>query len=357
MPKWVWQITILPVLLWSALLAQAETKEVKIGAILGLSGPLAAASQDLRDSALWAAEDLNAKGNLKLKLLTEDSQWDSRQAVSAFHKLVNTDQVKFIYTVGSTITLALKPLSEARQILLFSTATHPKITMDSRLAFRHSNFVEKDAPGLAESVAKFGASRVAMISVQDEWSSAYAKFFSQRYKELTSKGEIFSVEVLPQETDFRSVLAKLRQNNPQALAIMTIGSQNNLILQRVTELKFPAKVFFSNTMVLTPDALALIKSKNLCDFYYQDYALPNSQYLSGFEKRFARKPSSFAVIGYSDMELLHAAISKAGQDALKAAVWIKQLGSFKGRFEDLTILPSGEIWIKTEVKYWACHTK
>lgn len=60
--------------------------ELKIGGIYGLTGPLVELSEQVRNGALLAQEDINSKSSVNISTFFEDSSWEAKRAVSAYKK-------------------------------------------------------------------------------------------------------------------------------------------------------------------------------------------------------------------------------------------------------------------------------
>ena len=105
--------------------------ELKVGAIYGLTGPLVSLSSQYKNGALLAQEALKQKG-IAIDITFEDSQWQAKGAVTAYKKLRQAGDINIIHVLGSPMTLALKPLTEADRVLLYSAAAHSEILANSK---------------------------------------------------------------------------------------------------------------------------------------------------------------------------------------------------------------------------------
>ena len=332
--------------------APAQTEEIKVGVILGLGGPMAGAGEDMRDGALLAIEQLKQDGRPNLALVIEDHQWDTKRAVAAFWKLLKADHAALYYTVGSSITLALKPLTEKSGVLLFTTASHPQVTSHSTLVLRHSNLADRDAAALAGEAARHVSRRALVIAMQDEWALGYAEQFKATLTQLAPEAAVRVEEHLPQLDDFRPLLLKNAAWEPEIIVVASYGPQTVQLLEQIRELSIPAQVLVSNVFSISPEAVALAKEKSLCGFYYQDYEPPPSDFTRIFKKRFQRDPGPIALVSYTDMELLTSAVRAVGADPGRIAAYVKKLGAFQCRFERLDISANGDMPIPTVIKKW-----
>ena len=188
-------------------LAEQELK-LKIGGIYGLTGPLADLAIQCRNGAVLAIETVNARDpQVKLQAVFEDSRWESKTAVSAFKKLLSADNVQAVHVIGSPMTLAIKPLSEEKEILLISGAAHPQILENSKFIVRHANSADTDAEILATAILEKAPRKVAGIYMENEWAESFDQNL-KKYLVQLGGSQITTESHLPDQTDFKSALTK-----------------------------------------------------------------------------------------------------------------------------------------------------
>ncbi len=129
--------------------AKKEEKEIKIGAILPLTGDAAQYGQSAKKGMELAVNEINERGgidNKKIKLIIEDRQGQVKDGVAAFRKLITVEKVPIIIgELLSSITLAIAPLANENKVVILSPAsTAPKITEAGDYIFRNvaSDIVE-----------------------------------------------------------------------------------------------------------------------------------------------------------------------------------------------------------------------
>ena len=84
------------------------TNEVKIGAILPLTGQGAALGKSYQNSMNLGVEYVNNQNNSELfKIIFEDSQANSSKAVSAAQKLIRVDKVDILILANSNVVDAV----------------------------------------------------------------------------------------------------------------------------------------------------------------------------------------------------------------------------------------------------------
>ena len=82
-------VLLLIVLLISSGCKKADSKEIKIGVIVPLTGPLAVYGEGVRDGALLAFEKINEAGGIdgkKIKAIVEDNKADGAETANALDR-------------------------------------------------------------------------------------------------------------------------------------------------------------------------------------------------------------------------------------------------------------------------------
>ena len=89
---------------------------IKVGVLHSLSGTMAISETTLKDTALMAIEEINAKGGVKgkkLSLKTYDDQGKPEEAAIAATRLINQDKVDFLISpYSSNLTAAAIAVAE-----------------------------------------------------------------------------------------------------------------------------------------------------------------------------------------------------------------------------------------------------
>jgi len=112
--------SLIALLAVGASMAQAQVQgitdtEIVIGAVLDLSGPLAIAGGPQRDGMIFATEEINNAGGIhgrKIRLILEDSGYDTKKGILITQKLLSQDKVfALVNTFGSAIVQATQPVA------------------------------------------------------------------------------------------------------------------------------------------------------------------------------------------------------------------------------------------------------
>ena len=100
-----WMLIIGLLISFGMLGCAKDEEEIKIGIVTPLTGPVAPYGENVRDGCLLALEEINEHGGIKLKLIIEDEDNSSRDAVNAVQKLITVDHVPVI--IGPVISSGL----------------------------------------------------------------------------------------------------------------------------------------------------------------------------------------------------------------------------------------------------------
>jgi branched-chain amino acid transport system substrate-binding protein len=340
-------ILVLSSLMLLTRLAQAQSSEIKIGAILPLTGAAAGIGKALEGGLRLAVKDFNQQemgSGKRFNLIVEDTGSEVKNAVAAFQKLVAQDKVKYFFTILSSHAMALKPLVEREKVLLFADVTHPDITKDSRFIIRHSNLAELDAEKLAQAILQASPNRVGILYRLDDWGSAMEA--GLRAKLAAAGVRVVSQSHLPAETDFKPLVSRLGLESLDAIAPISLGAPLGQIIRELRAHKYPGGIYSSVGMVLTPDAKA-VGAEGLRGVFYQTYER-NLAFEKHYRDEYGEEAPILGQIGYTDVELLAQALRQSGSPEPGAvSTYIRGLKSFQGSFEKVEVRSSGDIPVAT----------
>ena len=136
-------------IIWKVTRPTLPENTVVIGAVLPLSGPVAFLGEGTVNGLKLAEEHANAgkwgTSPIMLRVLAADGAGIPRTSIGAYRKLTDSDGARIVITTLSGVSMALKPLADQEGVLLFANASHPDITTDVQMVFRHSNTASQEA--------------------------------------------------------------------------------------------------------------------------------------------------------------------------------------------------------------------
>jgi branched-chain amino acid transport system substrate-binding protein len=338
--------------------APKPPKEIKIGAILPLTGPASYMGEGLQKGMELAKEEINQKQlGFKLNIIYEDSKGEPQTGVSAYMKLKTQDKVQVIVAALSTVVHPLIPLVDKDKIPLIATVVSEKgIGGINPWVFRFFTKAEDDARDMAEYVYKnLGIKKVAIIYVQDEFGISYVDVFKKTFKQLG--GEIVACENFsPGETDFRTALSKIKPTNPEGLYILSYANNIGLIPRQARELGIKS-VFFS-TGIISQDFVIKQAGGAVEGTYFTtagfDVSNPSTpelkHFVTSFKEKYNKAPVYWEVFGYDSVYLIAEAIKRGGGTSMGIQKGLKTIKDFKGAAGKITVSEKGEVNFPIVVK-------
>ena len=314
--------------------------EIVVGSIQDLSGPLVSLGKPIRDGMLLRIEQANAAGGVhgrKIKLVVEDSGYDTKKSVLAADKLVSSDKVfAVVGTLGTAPALSsLPPLIDSGALHLFPiTAHHGTFEPFHKLKFAaFTPYPESMKAGLLEMLKK-GYKRVALLYQDDE----YGLDIQRGTETALKQANLPLVERASYKrgaTDFSSQMQKLKAANPDLIVLATVVRETIGSISEARKIGY-AGDFFGSPGSYIP-AVAKLGGKAL-EGMYNLYEIPNpyrdnpanskllNEWLDGYKARFKEDAELWGVMGWFVMDLFIKTVDKAGP-ALTTDSFVKALES------------------------------
>lgn len=150
---------------------KGDKVSAKLGVISYITGPGAAYGEAITNGLKLAQKEINAKGDVNIELVTEDSAGKQEQALSAAQKLMSDDDIVGI--VGPTLSTEMNvvaPEADMNGIPIMGTSTTAEgIPQIGDYVFRNSLPEALAIPAaLKKAVDKYGAKKVAILYGNDD---------------------------------------------------------------------------------------------------------------------------------------------------------------------------------------------
>jgi branched-chain amino acid transport system substrate-binding protein len=229
----------------------AET--LTIGAIGPLTGPGSAWGLGLANGVKFAAQEINAKGGLKVgnkvyevKVIAYDEQYKATEAVAAYNRLVSQDGVKFIIgPLSSSGTLAVKSMVEENKTIIFTGAYSSKaIDPKTQFLFRAYSTPQEYIGPMVKWLKQNQAAdkrRVALLNPNDETGWDATRLQEGSYKD--NGFQIVGKELYERSVkDFQPLLTKVLAAKPDVIELGTSSPATaGLIVRQGRELGYKGR--------------------------------------------------------------------------------------------------------------------
>jgi len=319
-------------------------KEIKVGGVVDLSGPIAFMGKAVARGAGTYFKHINDQGGVqgrKINYLVEDDGYSPPKAVAAAKKLIDRDQVFCMFMVlGSAQSLAMYPLLEKAGVPLVQPATQNSHIADppkKYLFLADPNYVTqaKLAVEYALDDLKIKEPKVGMIYQDDEPGHDYrdgVKLTCKHYK----LNLVADVSYKRGTVDFSSHVAKLKDAGADVVLMWTLVREPAGILKEAAKVEYKpvwiTAVPSTDNMVLELAGDAAFSSKG---FYgtgpvyllEPDYP-PAAELLKIWPKYNGdSKPSFYDWYGWGSAKILVEGLKRAGANPTREGL-IKALETF-----------------------------
>jgi branched-chain amino acid transport system substrate-binding protein len=329
-----------------ALPMAANAQAIVIGASVPDTGPAAAPAMWQRWGYQLALDEANAAGGVlgkKVEMIGYDNRCNPSEAVNVANKLIEAKVVAIVGAHCSSATLATMPLIAAAKIpMVDGIASSPKITELSGVggnewAFRINPTDDDMMNALGVYLKGSKIKRVAILGEDTDFGRGGAAAFAAVAKQ--SGLEVISTDFHPQSyPDFTSLLTRIQQSKPDAIAIFQLAGDQLNFLRNAMQLgvKIPYIGRFdpggNNLQII--QAGGMEGSITAWTYSYLVDTPANKAFSAEVEKRHKTTPVLQTWAGYDVMRLVLKAIKEAGstdptavRDAIKKIEFTNVMGA------------------------------
>jgi branched-chain amino acid transport system substrate-binding protein len=330
--------------------AQAQSGgDIKIGAVLSVTGPAAFLGEPELKTLQLYVERLNAGGGVlgrKLALVHYDDGSDAGKANGFTKRLLESDKVELV--IGGTTTgatMAMAPLVEKAQVPFISLAGGVVVVEPVKKWVFKTPHTDRMA---AEKVfADMKTPKIAKVGLLSETSG----FGQSGRKETLAVAAKYGIEIVadetygPKDADVTAQLTKIKaMPGVQAIFVFGLGQGPAVVAKNIAQLGIKLPHYQSHGVAsdeflkLTGPAAAEGIRLPSPSLLVAD-ALPASDpqkslvsgYIKAYKERFREEPSTFGGYAYDALMLSVDAIKRAGSvDGEKLRTAIEQTKGFVG---------------------------
>ncbi len=323
-------ISIAAALFAGAALAQGQTqgvtqKEIVIGSMQDLSGPIVAFSKQLKNGMEMRVEEINAQGGIhgrKLKLVIEDHGYDPKKAVLATQKLVQKDKIfAMVGTIGTPTALPSMPILFEKNIphLFPLTAAREMYEPLHRLKYSFAaTYYDQMRAAVKYMVKNKGYQKVCTLYQDDDFGLEVMRGAEAGLKEI-NMALAEKTTYKRGATDFSSQVAKMKDAGCDLVVLGTIIRET--IGTIATARKLGWGVEFMGSSASYTDLIHRLGGPAMNGFYstntvnnpYMDDASRNVREWAGrYKAKYDADPAVFSVYGYEVIDLFIQIAEKTG---------------------------------------------
>jgi branched-chain amino acid transport system substrate-binding protein len=311
-------IIILTLLIPFTFLSCSEKEqEIKIGVILPLTGDAAIYGTPHKEGIELAISEINTKGYLNNYILYpifEDSQANPKITIAAFNKLIKIDKVKLVIgDMFSATTLAIAPIAERSRITLLSpTSAAEEVPNAGEYVFSIYPTDTLDGRFIANIAIKCKYKTAAILYVQAD-AMINAKNSFKKYFEKNGGSVLIDEGFQEQEKDFRQILNKCKNHNPDIIFLPAYLEEIVLILIQAKELGLKNN-FVSISTAYDEKIFKLAGNAAeglIFSVPFYDISLKEPEIISFiklYKEKYNKEPNIWAAYGYDAIKIVSLAI-------------------------------------------------
>lgn len=331
--------------------------EIKIGAVLPMTGSAAGYGKWMQRGIDLAVEDINKAGGVSgktLKVVSEDSKSDNTGGVNAATKLVDVDKVPAIVTVLTGVTQAIIPVTEKSKVLLFTAATAPGLTEQGKYVFRNATNIRNEVDQMLKACKeKLNLRKVAVIYINNSvslWINDYFRKGLESFGGQVTASESFQ----PEATDLRTQLEHIKQTSPEAVYVLAY-KQGGLAMKQARQLGLKCQ-FLGTTDFELPDVLSIAGAAAEGAIYTKAAFNPaeGKEIIASYTKRYKERngedPEVFGATAYDATRIIAAALGKTGGNPDKTKDYILSIKDYPGVSGNTSFLANGDVDKPVELK-------
>lgn len=321
---------------------------IKIGGLAPLSGNVSVYGIATNNGVQMAVDAANKSGGVlgkQIQYICYDEKGDATEAVNAYNKLVQNDQVvALVGDVTSTPCLAVAQEAAKDNLPMISaTATTADVTKKGENIFRACFTDPYQGKVMAQYAAKKLNAKTAAIlyNIADDYSLGVAEAFESEAK----AAGISVVEKQGYQTndvDFKSQLQSIKSKNPDVLFIPVYYQDVALISVQAKQLGITSTLMGVDGWDGVLDKIDksnvdAVDGAYFCSQYSSESTDANVQnFIKEYKEKYKAEPNMFAVLGYDAMNMMIQSIKTAGTtDSDKVIDAMKGI-SFKGLTGNIT---------------------
>lgn len=302
----------------------SESTTVKVGVPLSLSGPVAFAGVQMQKAMKLGFEDANASLKdlgVQLEAVFADDKSDQPTAIDVTRRLAQQDQVAAIagYTASNICQAALPVAQQLKVPTLNADCVIPDLVKIGDYVFRSAEPLDPALLLMAKQLKpKLEIQQFASITTQENPASVNtAKVLADGLTRAGASSVDAESVRSAGTTNFRSELTRIASKNPEALIVAVLGGQAGQVMvqARQSGLDVP----FIGEQNLGSSSVTDIAGKAADNTYFATYWNPtggtpaNEKFIKEFRSRYSSEPDTFAANGYAAVEVIAAAVRKAGK--------------------------------------------
>lgn len=323
-----------------------DRKPIIIGGSLGLTGQFARMGEETgRAFEIWK-EEVNARGGIlgrPVEFKVYDDQSDPTTSAKLYERLVVQDKVDMVYSpYASSIAFAASAVTEKYKVPMVAQGASAQTIWERGFKYVFQIYPKPEGQliGMLEVAKKVGIKSVAIATEDTTFPKELALIFQKLAKER-GVDVVFYEEYGKSPPDLSPLVLKMKAKNPDMLFGSAYLPEGVLMMRHAKDLNFNPKLYgFTIGPALDDWMKTLGNDGDLVTgttFWEASSRNPGSrEFVEKYQKRYKDLPPYQTAAAYAGMQILEAAVKKAGtidnekiRDALQSLEMTTIFGPYK----------------------------
>lgn len=294
----------------------------------GISGPFTGNAAEY--GATWkkafglALNEINGSGGVlgrKVELVYEDTQADPKQSVTVAQKFVgNSAILAELGDLASAASIAASPIYQRAKLVQFGFQNSaPAFTTEGNFMFSTTPTENQQTSYLAEVAVKQVGRKQVVLYQDSAWGQSTQSAYISSAR--SNGGEIlFAQGYLTTETDFRPLLIKARDANPDVVVLLSYYNDGALLTQQARSVGLKAKIVADDgcysPQFITLGGAATNGVVLTTPFFPTDSRPTVQAFVKAYRNLYQEDPNLFAIMAYDALKILAWATQKGGANRI-----------------------------------------
>jgi branched-chain amino acid transport system substrate-binding protein len=297
------------------------SSEVKIGAVISETGSLSSYGDKVKKGIDLALEELNAGGGIKggtVTIVYRDDATNEDRGRQVAQELIEQEGVRIIIgAISSPVTLAIAPLCEDKEVILFSpSSSAPGISQAGDYIYRNYPSDILEGTSMAKFARDLGLERLAIFALDNEFGAGLKDVFTTQYE--SKYREVIMVCDFKDglEDCFDEDVEKVKELDPDGIYIVSYVNDLARLLIMLHEAGVESVLLGSGSVnedlvrLAGPAAENLVYPQPSFDVESRNPAV--SSFVDAYRAKYNEDPDIYAAHGYDALKLLAVAIESGG---------------------------------------------
>ncbi len=306
--------------------ANGSSEPIRIGIVTTLSGSNSGHGEYCKEGAELWKEQVNANGGIlgrQVEIIYEDNGETDQAYVNAMVKALSSDDVCAVFSNGYSSQVALVcPEVENYEIPLIGGCSSHALIESGYEYFWMLRLTDRYvSPAMVNACADLGMKNPAILHVSDSYGQGMADYVEQA---IEDKGMTVAlrISVSEDESQFTPYLTQIANSGADGLIAINHQDQAAVVMMQVDAMGLDMPLMgcsqYASALAMDTAGEAANGWYSLADWTCETDTAEGKAFVDAYRAAYNRDPDMQSVCAYDAMQVIGAAIERAGSDDPKA---------------------------------------